>query len=78
LFPPAYPSLKEQMMKLVVNGEEIEASGLSLPDLLVQMGASPKRVAVMVNGTVISAAERQAVTLRAGDRIEILTFAAGG
>jgi len=27
---------------------------------------------------VISAAERQAVTLRAGDRIEILTFAAGG
>lgn len=65
-------------MKLVVNGEEIEASGTSLADLVVQMGASLDRVAIMVNGEVITAAQRDAVALKEGARIEILTFAAGG
>lgn len=65
-------------MKLVVNGEEIETSGTFLADLVVQMGARPDRVAIMVNGEVIAAAQRDAVALKEGDRIEILTFAAGG
>ncbi|MGD9873159.1 MAG: sulfur carrier protein ThiS [Kiritimatiellia bacterium] len=65
-------------MKLVVNGEEIETDGARLADLVEQMGARPDRVAVMVNGEVIAASARDAVALKTGDRIEVLTFAAGG
>lgn len=65
-------------MKLVVNGEEMETACVSLADLVLQMGARAGRVAVMVNGEVIAAAACDSVMLKAGDRIEILTFAAGG
>jgi sulfur carrier protein len=66
-------------MQVQVNGEAMERpDGETLAALLVALGASSGRVAVMLNDDVIPAAERAARRLAAGDRVEILTFAGGG
>lgn len=66
-------------MNLTVNGEnqELREPG-TLGQLLDALGIVPDRVAVMVNGRVIPKAGRNDVSLREGDRLEILTFMGGG
>ena len=45
-------------MELIVNGQESEhANGITLPDLVQRLGTQPDRVAVMINGDVISRAQ---------------------
>lgn len=66
-------------MKLYVNGERLQyPEATTLPALLEKVGADPKRVAVVVNDSVVPAAKRAQVRLSDGDRIEILAFAGGG
>ena len=66
-------------MKLTVNGEEYEhGRDGRLPSLLEELDIEAQRVAIMVNGDVIPAQQRAGVNLSAGDKVEILTFAAGG
>lgn len=50
----------------------------TLPILLEKVGADPRRVAVVVNDSVVPAAKRTQFRLSDGDRIEILAFAGGG
>ena len=66
-------------MRLTVNGEGIDVDGsATIPALLSKLGVRPERVAVLVNDEVVPEAERDARTLRDGDRLEVLTFAGGG
>ncbi len=66
-------------MNLTVNGEkqELMEPG-TLGQLLDRLGIVPERVAVMINGRVIPKTGRNDVSLREGDRLEILTFMGGG
>jgi thiamine biosynthesis protein ThiS len=66
-------------MKIVVNGEAHVLGGTgTLRELLAELKASPDHVAVMVNDRIVPKAGRDALTLRAGDRVEVLTFMGGG
>jgi len=66
-------------MKLTVNGAPHEHAGDgSIDALLREVGAHPQRTAVMVNGEVVPAAERDAIRLVDGDDVELLVFAGGG
>jgi thiamine biosynthesis protein ThiS len=66
-------------MKINVNGKARDCGrDNSLDDLLREMGAVPDRVAVVLNDDVVSPKRVPYVILKEGDRIEILTLAAGG
>ncbi|HBF34402.1 TPA: thiamine biosynthesis protein ThiS [Candidatus Sumerlaeota bacterium] len=66
-------------MKLIINGESRQtAEATTVAALILQEGADPGRVAVLLNDRVVPAREREATTLREGDRVEMLTLAGGG
>ncbi len=66
-------------MRITLNGESHEHGGDgSLPQLLQELGADRERVAVMVNGQVITRQKRPSYLLSDGDTVEVLTFAGGG
>jgi thiamine biosynthesis protein ThiS len=66
-------------MQLVVNGAEYVHQGDgTLAALLSELGAKPAQVALMLNGRVLTRAERNGVKLQQGDTVEVLTIAAGG
>ena len=66
-------------MKLTVNGEPCEHAGRgTIAELLRELGAEPERVAIVVNDEIVRSGARAAVTLKEGDRIEIIAFAGGG
>jgi sulfur carrier protein len=67
---------------IVVNGEaRTVSSGSALPDLLGALGLDPLRargIAVAVNDEVVRRKQWDAVRLREGDRVEIVTANQGG
>lgn len=66
-------------MHVQVNGETMELpedGGMSA--LLKHMGASPERVALLLNDCPVRRSEWSTVRLKAGDRVEVLSFAGGG
>lgn len=65
-------------MKLVVNGEALEARSSNLAALLDELGYEGEWIATAVNGAVVASPQRQAMPLAEGDRIEILTPRQGG
>ncbi len=65
-------------MKIVVNGEPVDASGRTLADLLNQIGHGQSRVATAVNETFVPADRRGTCTLANGDRVEIVAPRQGG
>jgi thiazole synthase len=66
-------------MKLTVNGEELDYSGVpELPALIVAQGADLQRTAAAVNGAVVPKADWPNCSLKDGDVIELLVFAGGG
>ncbi len=66
-------------MKIMLNGEKCELTGDgTLAQLLEELGADGERVAVMVNGNIITRDHRPSFRLSEGDIVEVLTFAGGG
>lgn len=66
-------------MTLTINGEDRTFDeSLSLPDLLGQLGLKDKPVVVEWNEKALSPSGFSDVTLSTGDRLEIITIAAGG
>lgn len=66
-------------MNLMVNGKSHEHQGRgTIESLLKELGADRERVAIMINDNIINCNERDSITLKNGDRIEVLTFAGGG
>lgn len=65
-------------MKLIVNGEALEASAATLAELLEELQYEGAWLATAVNGELVRAEERPACRLGAEDRIEILSPMQGG
>ncbi|MET7948669.1 sulfur carrier protein ThiS [Micromonospora sp. NPDC005324] len=66
-------------MELTVNGAGRNvAAGASVADLVRDIVAQPRGVAVAVNGEVVPRAGWPTRALRDGDRVEVLTAAQGG
>jgi thiamine biosynthesis protein ThiS len=67
------------LIKLQINGKQVELEG---PTLLVaylaQLGVNPRAIAVEHNGTIIERSAYEAVTLGAGDTLEIVRMVGGG
>lgn len=66
---------------MVVNGENFSVENLkknSLLGLLEYLGLSPNRVAIEINGKIISREEINEISLKEDDQIEIIHFAGGG
>jgi sulfur carrier protein len=66
-------------LALSVNGAPHQHNGNgSLASLLRELGTGRQPVAVLVNDKVVNERSRNIYKLKAGDRIEVLTFAGGG
>ena len=66
-------------MHISVNGERREvAENASVADLLEQLGANVRYVAVEVNRQIVPRARHAEHELREGDTLEIVTLVGGG
>lgn len=66
-------------MTLTINDEERDfEDGLTLPELLDQLGLAGKPVVVEHNREALSPSKFPEIKLTSGDQLEIITIAAGG
>lgn len=66
-------------IEIKVNGEPARiADGASIADLVASKGLRTDQVAVEVNTSLVPRAQHTGTTLRAGDRVEIVTLVGGG
>jgi sulfur carrier protein len=66
-------------MQLIVNGEaRVAADGISLGDLIDQLGLDRRKVAVERNLEIVPRSLHGETRLEDGDRIEIVQFVGGG
>jgi thiamine biosynthesis protein ThiS len=66
-------------MHLFINGDEKAfAGGLSLAELIEQLGMKSDRVAVELNREIVARAQWAQTQLKDGDRLEIVHFVGGG
>lgn len=66
-------------MEIVVNGNpRTVAPGTTIASLLRELSLPPMRVAVERNREIVRKTAYETVPIRAGDRIEIVTFVGGG
>ncbi len=64
---------------IVVNGEARSvAAGATVADLLAQMNAAGRRVAVERNGAIVPRSAHGATKLAQGDRLEVVIAVGGG
>ena len=66
-------------MQVRINGKPREArEGLSIVGLLEELGLDARYAAVALNGEVVRRADHPAVSVKEGDRIEVVHAVAGG
>jgi sulfur carrier protein len=66
-------------MEIILNGEKRKlAEGLTVLDLVQQLGFSVERLAVELNLQIIKREQWATSNLKQGDRIEIVQFVGGG
>ncbi|NPA13309.1 MAG: sulfur carrier protein ThiS [Aquificae bacterium] len=66
-------------MKITVNGEEREVKeGITISQLVKELGIKAPNYAVAVGMEVIPKSEYDSYTLKEGDKVEIVTFVGGG
>ncbi|MCC8158616.1 MAG: sulfur carrier protein ThiS [Phascolarctobacterium sp.] len=62
-----------------INGQAVSAAaGITLAQLLAQQGFDAARVAVELNGRIISRSDFDAVQLADDDTVEVVQFVGGG
>ena len=66
------------MTAIIVNGEQKETRAESLEGLLVELGLNPLLILVEYNGQALPRSEWERVTIVTGDKLELLSVAAGG
>ena len=67
------------MITLTVNGKPSDLDGpRSLVNYLESLGVTQRHIAVAYNGTVVRKDEMETVTLKDGDRLEIVRAVGGG
>lgn len=63
----------------MINGKPRQAAdGVTITALLEELKINPLRVAVQLNLEIIKREEYEKTALKSGDRLEIITFMAGG
>jgi len=63
----------------MINGKPRQAEdGVTITALLEELKINPLRVAVQLNLEIIKREEYEKTALKSGDRLEIITFMAGG
>ena len=66
-------------MQIVINGRRREVSdAASVEQVVATISTSLQGIAVAVNGEIVRRASWPAVTLKAGDDVEVLTAVQGG
>ena len=66
-------------MKITVNGEERQVKdGITINELVKQLGIKAPNYAVAVGMEVVPKSEYDKYRLKEGDRVEIVTFVGGG
>lgn len=71
--------MSSQRITLQINGAARQvAAGLGLPDLLEELGLRGPGMAVAVNDVVVRRDDYGRVTLKPGDRIEVIQAVGGG
>ena len=67
------------MMELMVNGKKLEVTdGATVTALLDDLKINPLRVAVQLNLEIVKREQYERTALKAGDKLEIITFMSGG
>ena len=67
------------VITLTVNGKSVELGGpQGLPEYLESLGVARRQIAVAHNGSIVRRDDIQGVTLRDGDRLEIVRAIGGG
>lgn len=66
-------------MRIRLNGEPRElADGLTIQQLLDELGIDPRRVAVEHNLTIVKRHRYDTTAINEGDEVEIVNFVGGG
>ena len=66
-------------MELTINGKPRDVTdGATITTLLEELKIHPLRVAVQLNLEIIKRERYEETTLKSGDKLEIITFMAGG
>ena len=66
-------------MHVTINGKARETeSGVTVEQLLLDLGLAGERIAVELNRNVLQAAEFAGTAIREGDCLEIVRFVGGG
>ncbi len=63
---------------VLINGEQIQADGMTLSAYLQTTTYDPKRIAVERNGDIVPKAQYETTLLQEGDTLEIVSFVGGG
>ena len=66
------------MIAIHVNGEALEFEGTTVEQLVQHLGIARQGVAIAVNADVVPRSLWSEQVLNAGDRVELVTAAAGG
>ena len=65
-------------MNIILNGERREIRGVTVADVLAEIGLEKARVATALNGDFLPATLREGTKLTAGDALEVLSAMQGG
>ena len=63
---------------VTVNGTALDIAGKTVSEYLATTNYDPKRIAVERNGEIVWKSQYDAVVLKDGDRMEIVSFVGGG
>ena len=65
-------------MNIILNGERSEIHGVTVADVLAEIGLEKARVATALNGEFLPASQRAETKISAGDALEVLSAMQGG
>ena len=65
-------------MALIINGEEVEATGKTLADYLEEAGYDTRGIAIERNGAIVPKSQYASTVLQDGDKVELVHCVAGG
>lgn len=65
-------------MEIIVNGQKETGPPCTVAELVARKGLAPGALVVELNQQIIKQEQWQAVQLKAGDRLELLSFVGGG
>ena len=61
-----------------INGENYEYAGLSVLEMLTELGFSKERIAVEINCDIVPKADYSTTKLNEDDTVEVVSFVGGG